>query len=93
MLEVNPRFFKSSFEELLFFLGQLFGQPQRRWEEKDIIREMVADYCCFAPSLFKNSKNFNILIHMMVQPLMESARKVPDRWKHPLEGFDVELSD
>ena len=66
MLEVNPRFFKSSFEELLFFLGQLFGHPQRRREEKNMIREMVAEYCCFAPSFFRNRKNFNILMQMMV---------------------------
>lgn len=71
------------------FAIELYKQDKLTFGEREIIIEILVDYCRTYPSLFRrNSEYIPSLFFMLVNHMLTIKMEITENWKTPEEGFE-----
>ena len=89
MLEVEPKFFKKTFKELVELFSRIFKIPNLESGVRRMVTETFVDYAEKFPALFRKRKEaLKAVIEMVFFHMVEIDEEVTEQWMNPPEGYN-----
>lgn len=92
MLEVEPKFFRKTFKELVELLTRIFKIPNIEPGVRRMTTEILVDFAEKSPSIFrKRPEALKSTIEMVFYHMIEISSEITEEWMKPKEGYNDDM--
>jgi hypothetical protein len=94
MLEVEPKFFRKTFKELVELLTRIFRIKDIEGGVRRMTTEILVDFAEKSPTLFrKKPEALKSTIEMVFYHMIEISSEITEEWMRPKEGYNDDMED
>lgn len=94
MLEVEPKFFRKTFKELVELLTRIFKIPNIEPGVRRMTTEILVDFAEKSPAIFrKRPEALKSTIEMVFYHMIEISSEITQEWMRPEEGYNDDMED